>query len=213
MTTPDHINWHATAHIDKFSPDQTRYAEAWLAEHAGCCALRVPVYPDRLDHLVLAQLFPDGPEDGTADADENLLVNGGLNVMTELLIGTALTGSVLSNTYGFVGAGAGVTAATTSDTALTDDGGSAFYQGFNATYPSQSGGVVTAVATFGSGSANFAWNEWCYGSSTVAVSTSTSATMASLTSGAETMWNHKVASLGTKVSGASWVFTATITWA
>jgi hypothetical protein len=25
------------------------------------------------------------------------------------------------------------------------------------------------------------------------------------------MWNHKIASLGTKASGASWVFTTTIT--
>lgn len=60
--------------------------------------------------------------------------------------------------------------------------------------PNLSTNVITMVATFGSGDANWVWNEWCVANHVTA----------------GTMVTRKVDSLGTK-SGGIWVFTATIT--
>ena len=105
--------------------------------------------------------------------------------------------------------GAGSTAALVGDTALTDDNTSnAYYQQADSGNPTQSNGVITCVCTFASGVANYAWQEWCLatGSSGITPGDHLSAVATSVV-----MLNHKVASLGTKSSGASWVFTATIT--
>ncbi len=66
----------------------------------------------------------------------------------------------------------------------------------DATFPTHTGGTNSAVfsATFGSGTANFAWNEWAvFNGST-----------------GNTMLNRKVASLGTKATG-SWQLQVTLT--
>lgn len=60
--------------------------------------------------------------------------------------------------------------------------------------PNLSTNVITMVATFESGDANWVWNEWCAANHVTA----------------GTMLTRKVDSLGTK-SGGIWVFTATLT--
>ena len=106
-----------------------------------------------------------------------------------------------------VGVGATNTAATIADTALGADGGSAYYQGCDSANPTQANGVITCVCTFTTGNANFAWAEWCWATCTGSITPG--ATLASVATGTK-LWNHKIQSLGTKVSG-SWVLTTTIT--
>jgi hypothetical protein len=190
----DGIKWRAYARADKYSADQTAFAvrESGLAEPDGA---------------VLRALCGD-PEDGYVEAHGNLLVTVGLSLITNLLIGGTTAGSI-KNAQAICGTGATATAATVADTALGADGGSAYYQQADATYPSRSNGVMTMVSTFASGNGNFAWQEWCWASCTSGSITG-GATLASVATGV-VMWNHKVQSLGTKASGASWVFTTTIT--
>jgi hypothetical protein len=70
-----------------------------------------------------------------------------------------------------------------------------------ATYPTHTDGTTSGSATitfrsvFGTGDANFAWQEWgVFNAST-----------------GGRMLNRKVESLGTKSSAATWTFTVTIT--
>lgn len=66
----------------------------------------------------------------------------------------------------------------------------------DATYPSGGTNVITFRSTFGTGDANWAWNEW--GTFTAA-------------SGG-TMLSRKVESLGTKTNTQTWQFTTTLTF-
>lgn len=122
------------------------------------------------------------------EGQENILVNSGIALMLDLLIGAG--GTDFSGAY--LGVGDGVTAASAGQTTLV--GPSATRMAMDATFPSRSGQTLTFKSTFGSGDANHAWQEW-------AVFNAPSA---------GTMLNRKVQSFGTK-SGGTWVLTATIT--
>ena len=63
--------------------------------------------------------------------------------------------------------------------------------------------MITAKSTYGSSDGNFAWQEWCWDIGTATVSSGNTVNA--------NMLNHKIASLGTKAGGASWVFTTTVT--
>lgn len=133
----------------------------------------------------------------------NLLVTVGLNRITNLIIGGG--GAAMNNAQMFCGVGDSTTAAAVGDTAL----GAAtnkYYQGIDATYPTQSNGVISANCTFASGNANYAWQEWVWG---VATGTLTAGTTPPGTS--PIIINHKVQSLGTKVTGSVWTLQASIT--
>lgn len=190
----DGLNWKAYARVDKYSADQTE----WVARKTGVAEPSGRLLRD----------LAGNPEDGTAEAHGNLLVTVGLSLITNLMIGGTTAGSI-KNAQAICGVGATATAATVADTALGADGGSAYYQQADATYPSRSNGVITMVSTFASGNANFAWQEWCW-ASCASGSITGGATLASVATGV-VMWNHKIQSLGTKGSGASWVFTTTVT--
>jgi hypothetical protein len=184
-------NWNAHATVAKYSPDQVAWATAKMGYEP--------------DGARLSLLFRN-PEDGVTEEPGNLMVTAGLNLLTALLEGGA--GTPFAHADAIVGVGAGTTTATTADTALTDDNTSnAYYQQADSSYPTQSNGTITCNATFASGNANFAWQEWCLatGSGGITAGDHLSAVATSVV-----MLNHKVASLGTKASGASWVFTATI---
>lgn len=186
------INWSAHATIRKYSPAQV----AWATQRLG--------YEPAGHRLSL--MFAE-PEDGVTEEPGNLLVTAGLNLITALIEGGA--GTPFAHADAIVGVGAGTTTATVADTALTDDNSSnAYYQQADSSYPTQSNGVITTQATFASGNANYAWQEWCLatGSGGITPGDHLSATATSVT-----MLNHKVASLGTKSSGASWVAVLTCT--
>ena len=192
MGLADRLGWHAHVRVDKYSQDQTE----WVARRSGIVA----------PQGALLRRLAGEPEDGVAEADGNLLVTVGLDQITKLLIGSAAT--TLSNAHAIVGVGNSTTAAAVGDTALGADGtANAYYQGADASNPTQSNGVITCVSTFATGNANFAWQEWCLAAATGTLTPGT--TLASVGT-SPVMWNHKVQSLGTKASG-SWVLTATIT--
>jgi hypothetical protein len=184
-------NWNAHARVAKYSPDQV----AWATRRMGY----------EPDGSRLSLLFRD-PEDGTVEEPGNLLVTVGLNLLTSLLEGGA--GTPFAHADAIVGVGSTATAATIADTALgADNTSGAYYQQADSSYPTQSNGTITCNCTFASGNANFAWAEWCLATGSGGI---TAGTHLSATATTPVMINHKVASLGTKVSGASWVFTATI---
>lgn len=191
---PDDVlfRWDAHAKIAKYSAAQVAHATAQLGyEPAG--------------HK-LSLMFRD-PEDGVTEEPGNLLVTVGLNLITALIEGGA--GTPFAHADAIVGVGTSTTTATVADTALgADNTANAFYQQADSSNPTQANGVITCVSTFGTSSANFAWQEWCLatGSGGITPGDHLSAAATSVV-----MLNHKVASLGTKGSGSSWVFTATVT--
>jgi len=185
-------NWNAYAVVRKYSPDQVR----WATQKMGY----------EPDGSRLSLLFRD-PEDGVAEEAGNLMVTAGLNLLTSLLEGGA--GTPFAHADAIVGTGNSSTAATVADTALgADNTANAYYQQADASYPQQSGGVITCQATFASGNGNYTWNEWCLATGSGGI---TPGTHLSAVATGVVMLNHKVASLGTKSSGASWVFSAAIT--
>jgi hypothetical protein len=185
-------NWNAHALVRKYSPDQVAWATAKMgSEPAG--------------HR-LSLLFRD-PEDGVFEEPGNLMVTVGLNLLTSLLEGGA--GTPFSHADAIAGVGSTATAAAIGDTALgADNTSGAYYQQADSSYPTQSNGVITCQCTFGSGVANYAWAEWCLATGSGGI---TAGTHLSAVATSPVMLNHKVSSLGTKSSGGSWVFVATIT--
>jgi hypothetical protein len=197
MSKFDGIKWNAHAHIDKYSPEQVAWATAKLGYE-----------PKSVE---LAALF-SAPEDGELDVPGNLLVTGGLQRITNLIIGSGA--QALTNTRTAVGVGdRGGSASDTAavgDTTLTANGSNAYYMTLEAGYPTAVNGVLTCVSTYASGVANFAWNEWGWVITNGAITPGN--TMASIGTTPQLI-NHKTpsTSMGTKASGASWVFTTTVT--
>jgi hypothetical protein len=140
----------------------------------------------------------------------NALTTQGLGQLTNFLIGTgSLVGLTATTTR--LGVGDGVTAFAAADTDLSAVAGSThrWYQIVDSA-PARVTTTVTndsvqCVATFATGDGNFVWNEW-------ALNTSTATPASSNAVIAGTFWNRKVASLGTKVSGA-WALTVKIAFA
>lgn len=86
----------------------------------------------------------------------NLVVNTGGAIMLDKLIGAA--GTVFDNTNGYIGIGDSSTAAAVGQTDLQAATNKTRVV-MDATFPSRSGQVMTFKATFGTGTANYAWNE------------------------------------------------------
>lgn len=186
-TRRDGIDWHAHALVEKYNEPIVRE----LTEYLG-------YEPNSADYARLG-IKPDD----TAEADRNLLTTAGLNRITNLIIGGG--GTAFTNTTGRTGVGNSTTAAAVGQTDLQASSGSSnrWFQVADSSYPQQANGVLTMKSTFASADGNFAWEEWCWDIGTATVSSG--ATVSA------NMLNRKVASLGTKASGASWVFTTTVT--
>lgn len=185
----DSIKWQPHARVDKYSPEVVRE----LTEHLG--------YEPTSADFARMEITPNS----VVEVDGNLLTTAGLQRLTNLIIGSGA--QAMTSTRTAVGVGATSTSETVSDTALAANGGSAYYNVVDSA-PTAVNGVLTCVCTYGSGVANFAWNEWCW-----AITNGTITPGATLASIATTpqMINRKVASMGTKGSGATWVFTTTVT--
>lgn len=120
------------------------------------------------------------------------LTNAFRDLITSLAIGGA--GTVFSNANAHIGVGDSSTAFAASQTDL-QAASNKFRKAMDATYPQIAANVLTFRATFATGDANFAWNEWAVFNA----------------SSGGTMMNRKVESLGTKTSSQSWQFTVTLT--
>jgi hypothetical protein len=236
----EQFHWHPYVSIEKYSTDQARWAQQRLDAAIGWRRLpvlnRVPLgegKASRRKHKAVGwvhdlhgdwmrELFPEGPEDGYAYDDGNLLVNTGLTVIIKLLFSAGSTSYYpLINANTAVGVGTTATAATTADTALgSDNTSNAYYMQSDTSYPTlTTPATINNQATFGTLVANFAWNEWCWatGAGTVTAGDKlgtggSSASNIFATASSTNLINHKVpiSSLGTKASGASWVFSTTV---
>lgn len=185
----DGIQWRSSTLVEKYSPDQVAFARELLGHEPSGDELR---------------MFCGIPEDGVhEDPTSNLLTTAGLDRISDLIIGAA--GQAATATATRLGVGNSTTAAAVGQTDLQASAGSSNrqFKVMDATYPQAADGVITVKATFGSSEANFVWNEWCIDIGTPTVSDGTTVNAV--------MLNRKVASLGTKASGASWAFTATVT--
>lgn len=146
--------------------------------------------------------------DDWAHEEGNLMVTTGLALLTSLFEGAG--GNPFNHTDAIFGVGSASTAAVVGDTHLGGDGSTttAWYQQADASYPTQSGGLISCYCTVGTGNGNFPWNEWCFADGSGGITSG--GTLASVATGV-VMINHKIASLGTKVSGAIWQGQGTIT--
>jgi hypothetical protein len=122
----------------------------------------------------------------------------GLTTAFRDFIADAVTGigtpTLFDNTNAYIGVGDSATAFSSAQTDL--QGTSKTRKGMEASFPDQSQGanVMRFKASFGTGDANYAWNEWgVFNAST-----------------AGTMMNRKVESLGTKTSAQTWEFTVDV---
>lgn len=158
---------------------------------------------DRLDWKVdtTVQKWHDSADfEAGADPDEvfedkgNLLLNAGITRMINLLTGAGGTAFNAANSR--IGVGNSTTAAAAGQTDL--QGASKYFKLVDSATPS--GQTVTWVATFASGDANFAWEEWGIDNGSTSGSTVTAPLL-----------NRKVAAMGTKGSGSTWTLTVTIT--
>lgn len=185
----DSMNWHCDWAVQKWDEE----AVSWLTQRLG----RTPVAADFESAGIAAyeHNFIDG----------NLLTTVGLNRITALITATGGT-QAATNTSARLGLGNGAGTAAIGDTDLSAAAGSAnrWFNIMDATFPTQSNGVMTFKSTFASADGNFAWNEFGIDIGTPTVTSA--ATVNAL------LLNHKTSiAQGTKTSGQSWAATATIT--
>lgn len=198
MASDTLIKWHASAKVLKYSPEQVGISWDLLGHE-----------PDAIELAV----HHAEPADGIVTDEGNVLTTAGLNLITSLITGGGGQAGNLSNS--FLGVSNGTGTAGVTDVALfgTGTGNAWFTQcAGGGGSVSQSNGVITLQATFGTTAGNFTWNDWGW---VIAAGTLTNNvnTISSCGTGTIVLVNHKVTSLGTKASGSSWVFVATITLA
>lgn len=87
---------------------------------------------------------------------ENLLLNEGIQLLEDLLIGAG--GTVYDNTNAYLGVGDSSTAEAATQIGL-QAATNKLYKGMEATYPSRASQTVTWRSVFGDTEANWAWNE------------------------------------------------------
>jgi hypothetical protein len=117
----------------------------------------------------------------------------GAAAMADLLIGGG-TYTAFNNANAYLGVGDSATAFAVGQTDL-QAASNKLRKGMDSTYPTRSSNVLTFRSTYSSAEANFAWAE-------NGVFNHASAGQ---------LLTRKVVSLGTKVSGATWEFTKTVT--
>lgn len=180
--------WRAHARVDKWSPDQV-----------GWCQRRSGIMSPSSAELGLIV----GRPDEVTEWEGNLLCNGGIQRMLDLLIGAG--GQAMTNTWARLGVGNGAGTAAAGDTDLSASAGTSnrFFGAMLATFPSRSAQTLSFKSDYATGDANFAWNEWGVDNGGAGASTQ------GATVGAPLL-NHKTsAALGTKASGV-WTLTATV---
>jgi hypothetical protein len=121
----------------------------------------------------------------------NLLLNEGIQLILDLLIGAG--GTVANNANAQIGVGDSATAEAAAQVDL-QAATNKLFKGMNATYPIRTNQTMAWQSDFLTGEANYAWNEWSVRNS----------------SGADKNINRKVQSLGTKASG-TWTLTGQVT--
>jgi hypothetical protein len=122
----------------------------------------------------------------------NLLLNEGITRALNLIAGT--TTNPFNNANARIGVGDSSTAEAAAQTDL-QAATNKTYKAMEATYPTVSGQTITFRSVFGSGDANYAWNEFVVDNGATA---------------GEAL-NRKVSAQGTKASGQTWTVDVAIT--
>ena len=120
----------------------------------------------------------------------NLLVNEGIQLLEDLLIGAG--GTAFDNANARLGVGTDATAAAATQTGLL---GTTAFAAMEATYPQRSAQTLTWRAVFDGATANFSWQEF---------------TVDNGAAGGINL-NRKVSDQGTKASGQIWTLDLQIT--
>jgi len=162
----DLIGWRAEWRIDRFKDPTNKIAEML---QAGA----------KIEDVI--EEFPEAFL-GTEVMEENVALNVGLQYLIDCICGIGST-TKWDNTNARLGVGSDATAADPTQTDLID--ATPTWKAMDATYPQRSGQTAEWRATFGSGEANEAWNEYAVDNGATA----------------HKLLNRKVESKGTKVSG------------
>lgn len=129
-----------------------------------------------------------------AEIRGNMMLNEGIALHIDLMIGAG--GTAFNNANSYIGVGDSSTAEAASQTALQAVANK-LYKAMSATYPQRASQTVTFRAAFTSSEANFAWNEF---------------TVANGNSDNSVNLNRKVSAQGTKTSGQTWTVDLAITF-
>lgn len=137
--------------------------------------------------------FKKGKPYKTSKFEGNALLNEGIGVMWDLIMGVGAT--AFSNASSHIGVGDSSTAAAAAQTglqAMTNK----LYKGMEAGYPAKNGQSVTWRAVFGASEGNFEWREF---------------TVANGNSDAAANMNRAVSNQGAKASGQVWTIDVSVT--
>lgn len=163
-----------------------RYKTVWtVRRYAGQAAYEAAAPSPVIDGE--GQLLP-----AVSEIEGNVLLNEGIALLLDLLIGAG--GTTYANANAYIGVGESSTAAAASQTGLL--GSTLTFRPMESGYPSRSGQTVTWRAVFGSDDANIAWNEF---------------TIVNGNSDAGTNLNRRVSAQGTKASGQTWTVDVSVT--
>lgn len=122
----------------------------------------------------------------------NLLLQEGIQLLEDLLIGAG--GTAYNNANAYLGVGDSNTAEAAGQTGL-QAASNKTYKPMQATYPQRSAQTITWRAVFAGSDANYAWNEF---------------TIVNASTDTGTNLNRKVSAQGTKASGQTWTLDVTL---
>lgn len=199
------FGWFPKIRVDKFDADTVQDAIRYLDSNSLRSELRRGMEPN-WDELVTLREHHGLVPDGVVHDQGNQLVELGRNRIANLIIGSGA--AAFTSAQSIVGVGDSTTAFADSQAALVANGSNAHYRGTSSAPAQSNYGKITCAALFGSSDANFAWQEWCWAIGTGTITPGN--TLASVAT-SPVMLNRKVASLGTKGSGASWTLTTEVT--
>jgi hypothetical protein len=183
--------------------------EAWVAKYTDEQTAAVAATLGREPRAADFEAAGIRPAETVHIPPNNLFTTGGLGRLTSLLTGAggvAFSGTTTT----MVGVGDTATAATAADTQLgSNSAGHSYYVPADST-PTRVTTTVTndsiqCIATFSTSSSDFAWAEW----GLVLVTTAAASATFAGTGTSPLLFNHKIASVGTK-SGGTWVFSAKV---
>lgn len=169
--------------------DEVVMKKVWTIRRYSCDEDYISDRPSIVKDPVTGRMLP-----AVETIEGNMLLNEGIAVMLDLLIGAG--GTNFGNANAYLGVGDSNVAEGAAQTGLQASTNK-LYKAMSATYPQRAGQTVTWRAVFASAEANFAWNEF-----TVANGNSDSA--ANL--------NRRVSAQGTKAAGQVWTLDLAITW-
>lgn len=128
------------------------------------------------------------------EVEGNLALNEGLQYLIDAICGIEASPTMWDSANARVGVGNSNVAASATQTDL--QGASKAYASMDGGYPQRTNQTAKWKGTFGTGDANFAWEEWIVDNGATSGKT----------------LNRKVASKGTKSSGETWSLEAQITF-